>query len=282
MEEKIIIKSYHYNIKKAIIPVIIVSMLLSALIFGAYYSERSSYYKEQYKSQTEKQEQRIEVYNEIIENYKTQVTQRIYCAHDEDVDDRWLSPNTISAHYVYNKETFLEWHPNARSYAICCGYDWYDSWSDYVRGKDMIGSDELINSVTPLIAIPIVLFIYWWLSSYALTVSDKRIYGKTSFGKRVDLPVDSISAVSTSILKGIAVATASGKIVFKLIQNRDEIHSEISNLIINRQTKSNNITPEISAPVTTTDELKKYKELLDIGAITQEEFDTKKKELLNI
>ena len=30
------------------------------------------------------------------------------------------------------------------------------------------------------------------------------------------------------------------------------------------------------------DELKKYKELLDMGAITQEEFDAKKKELLNL
>ena len=30
------------------------------------------------------------------------------------------------------------------------------------------------------------------------------------------------------------------------------------------------------------DELKKIKELLDMGIITQEEFDTKKKELLNL
>ena len=281
MEEKIVIKSYHYNIKKAVIPVIIISILLSALIYGSYYSESSSYYKEQYNEQIETQEQRIEAYDRIIENYETQNKQRIYCAHDEDVDDRWLSSNTISAYYVYDKETFLEWHPNARSYAICCGYDWYDSWSEYARTKKMVGSDEVINSVTPLIAIPIVLFIYWWLSSYALTVSDKRIYGKSAFGKRVDLPVDSITAVSTSMLKGIAVATASGKIVFKLIKNRDEIHSEISNLIISRQTKPETVATEPTIP-TATDELKKYKELLDMGAITQEEFDAKKKELLGL
>jgi predicted Zn-dependent peptidase len=30
------------------------------------------------------------------------------------------------------------------------------------------------------------------------------------------------------------------------------------------------------------DELKKFKELLDMGAITQDEFDTKKKELLGL
>lgn len=133
-----------------------------------------------------------------------------------------------------------------------------------------------------IIFILISVLVRWWLSSYELTVSDKRIYGKTSFGKRVDLPVDSISAVGTSMLKGISIATASGKIVFKLIKNRDDIHSEISNLIITRQTKSSDNVLKATVPTVITDELKKYKELLDIGAITQEEFDAKKKELLGL
>ena len=34
--------------------------------------------------------------------------------------------------------------------------------------------------------------------------------------------------------------------------------------------------------ISNADELKKYKELLDSGAITQEEYDKKKKELLNL
>ena len=33
--------------------------------------------------------------------------------------------------------------------------------------------------------------------------------------------------------------------------------------------------------ISVADEIKKFKELLDIGAITQEEFDAKKKELLS-
>ena len=37
-----------------------------------------------------------------------------------------------------------------------------------------------------------------------------------------------------------------------------------------------------SKPADTTDEIKKYKELLDLGIITQEEFDTKKKQLLGL
>ena len=37
-----------------------------------------------------------------------------------------------------------------------------------------------------------------------------------------------------------------------------------------------------SATVSVADELKKFKELLDMGAITQEEFDAKKKDLLGL
>ena len=37
-----------------------------------------------------------------------------------------------------------------------------------------------------------------------------------------------------------------------------------------------------SAKITEADEIKKYKELLDSGAITQEEFDAKKKQLLGL
>lgn len=36
------------------------------------------------------------------------------------------------------------------------------------------------------------------------------------------------------------------------------------------------------ANISVTDEIKKYKELLDMGAITQEEYEKKKKELLNL
>ena len=126
---------------------------------------------------------------------------------------------------------------------------------------------------------------YFWLSKIELIVSDKRVYGTAAFGKRVDLPLDSVSAIGTGWPKGIAVATSSGKISFLAIKNCDDIHKVLSNLLIERQSKA-------PAPVQTTikqevsqssaDELKKFKELLDSGVITQEEFDAKKKQLLGL
>lgn len=50
-----------------------------------------------------------------------------------------------------------------------------------------------------------------------------------------------------------------------------------------KKTKAQNQAQQSSAPaVSTADEIKKFKELLDMGAISQEEYDQKKKELLGL
>lgn len=117
------------------------------------------------------------------------------------------------------------------------------------------------------------------INNCEIIVTNKRVYGKATFRKRVDLPLDSISVVGTSILSGIDVGTSSGRIHFKLLKNNIEIHSVISNLLIRRHQIENlhNIQNSNNA-----DELKKFKELLDSGIITQDEFDKKKKQLLNL
>ena len=62
-----------------------------------------------------------------------------------------------------------------------------------------------------------------------------------------------------------------------------EIHNCVSDLLIERQTKPTAATAiKQEAPKSDADELKKYKELLDSGIITQEEFDAKKKQLLGL
>ncbi len=125
----------------------------------------------------------------------------------------------------------------------------------------------------------ITFFLYAWLSECEITVTDKRVYGKAAFKNRVDIPVDSISAVGTSFLNGISIGSSSGRIMFFLIANNIEIHSCISNMIIERQKSVNNAIINNSDSA---DELKKFKELLDSGVITQEEFDAKKKQILGL
>lgn len=126
-------------------------------------------------------------------------------------------------------------------------------------------------------------FFYFLLNRCELTVTDKRVFGKAAFGRSVNLPFDMISSVGTSALKGIGVATSSGRIVFYLCQNSQEVFSVISNLLLERQ-KNTVKQPIVNDTVigSNADELKKYKDLLDSGIITQEEFDAKKKQLLGL
>lgn len=129
----------------------------------------------------------------------------------------------------------------------------------------------------------ICVLIYAWLHSYEMTITDKRVYGKAAFGTRVDLPLDSVSATGMCMLKGVSVSTASGRIAFLFIKNRDEIHKCIGDLLVERQSKAAPVTTiKQESPQSNADELKKYKELLDSGVITQEEFDAKKKQLLGL
>lgn len=139
----------------------------------------------------------------------------------------------------------------------------------------------LIIIVSTLVVIGII---YMWLRSYELTVTNKRVFGKVAFGKRVDLPVDSVSAIGTiSLMKGVSVSTASGKIKFIFIKNSQKIYDVLNNLLIVRQQDKQIASHQGNTMVSSnTDELKKFKELLDSDIITQEEFDKKKEQLLGL
>ena len=116
-----------------------------------------------------------------------------------------------------------------------------------------------------------------------LTITDKRVYGITFGGKRVDLPLDSISAVGIGLFKTMTFATSSGRISFAGVVNVDEMHKSISDLLLERQSKPKETTTiKQEIPQSNADELKKFKDLLDSGVITQEEFDAKKKQLLGL
>lgn len=162
-----------------------------------------------------------------------------------------------------------------------------EMWEQYGNtlsiANDIENAGFVIGVILAAISI-LTLTFYLYSSKMQLIVTDKRVYGKTAFGKQVDLPLDSISAVGTSMLKGITVATSSGKIKFLGISNRDDIHKVISQLLIERQNKkeATPVTHVTQQAQSSADELKKYKELLDNDIISQEEFDAKKKQLLGL
>lgn len=172
------------------------------------------------------------------------------------------------------------------SYYMYCDIAGYSTALGYALD---FNSYEMAREVYPWVILGIVgiamsILIYFWLKNYELVVTDKRIHGKAAFGKRVDLPVDSISSTAAiRLLRGVAVATSSGKISFLAIKNADEVYGVINNLLIERQKeKAKEMAPVVVTQSDEADQLKKYKDLLDSGVISQEEFEAKKKQLLGL
>ena len=173
--------------------------------------------------------------------------------------------------------------------------DEVDKWNDVndslikpweKSGKKVVLGISILVSITEIL----IVLVYYLVCKVEIIVTDKRVYGTAIWGKRVDLPLDSISAIATGIFQSIAVATSSGRIQFVGIENCEKIHSELSKLLIERQGKiKETVTEKVTENVTnitqaqsSADEIKKFKELLDSGIITQEELDAKKKQLLGL
>ena len=134
---------------------------------------------------------------------------------------------------------------------------------------------------------PVLLFMaicnfLFFISDFSITVYDDKIVGQGWFKKQVSLPTDSITAAAVCFFHGIAIGTSSGRISFWMIENNKEIYKEINKIIENRQKNKVIVPQQIVNQTTSAQELKEYKELLDAGIISQEEFDTKKKQLLGL
>ena len=167
-------------------------------------------------------------------------------------------------------------------------------WNYYTGRYDLLSYSIFDNILSPFSFVPGFLidfalllmivggFFIFAFASCTLTVTDKRVYGKASFRRRVDLPIDSVSSVGTSMFHGIDIGTSSGRISFKAIENNIQLHEVISKLLIDRQKEKNTEVSPSTPTGSIADELKKFKELLDAGIITQEEFDAKKKQLLGL
>lgn len=93
--------------------------------------------------------------------------------------------------------------------------------------------------------------------------------------KNIDNPVVYINLISTEFKKDSFVYKTASVSVQNILSKFQ--------IIVNQLEEENGIQSQnTSNNVSVADEVKKFKELLDIGAITQEEFDKKKKELLNL
>jgi len=152
--------------------------------------------------------------------------------------------------------------------------DNYSSAARYAWGYVIKG---LTQDVARALFIGLVFFIAglgaWVLiSRMTVTVTKSRIVGRSLFGRKTEIPLDAVSAFGTNNYKGIYIASASNKMNFLLISNRNEVLEHIRKLINARHDRRHH---------SPTEEIREYKALLDEGLITIKEYDKKKKQLLN-
>jgi hypothetical protein len=190
----------------------------------------------------------------------------------------------------YNTRTFYGWD----YYDQYTGEERYGSFGNYMINEliEFIcfeGSLDYWSAPTFYLGVIFLLlagFFFWKMSRGKLIVTNTRVTGKASFGKQVDLPIGKISAVALGAFRQVSIGTSSGNIRFWFIQNRNEVHAALSDIIAKAQIENTNqkIDTSSATPIASSnaDELKKFKELLDMGIITQEEFDAKKKQLLGL
>lgn len=127
-----------------------------------------------------------------------------------------------------------------------------------------------------------------------LNIKEDRLYGSSGLAiikKKVDIPFKSINNIA--ILETKADKLKSGKTIevlygdkkakFSYIHNADDVKKYINECVSEFKNKKEEIVQTtVIQNDSTADELKKFKDLLDSGAITQEEFETKKKQLLGL
>lgn len=84
--------------------------------------------------------------------------------------------------------------------------------------------------------------VYKSLSKNELVVTDSRVCFRRG-SRRLDLPLDFVSAVGAGWMKSVVVSTPSGVIRMSLVNNRDDIHSVIAGLMVQRQHRPVAVVP---------------------------------------
>lgn len=152
----------------------------------------------------------------------------------------------------------------------------YGTFSQYYFGE---GLPFVIVLVILAAVIGVASALYLMDKKTELIIQKNAIIGKMSNGKTVQFLLRDIKSVETTKTQGLKITGAGIKYEIHLIENGEELKSTIMGMLAN---VSKEKTVVATAPVSDAKSIKEYKELLDSGIITQEEFEAKKKQLLGL
>lgn len=167
-------------------------------------------------------------------------------------------------------------------YGVFSWVPWIDRLADFfsfffgefVNPEIYYNSITIVGSVTLLVGIIIKIS----TEKCEIIVTDEAIIGKRPHGKEVQIPLNKITAISRNSFNGISITSIGSVNNFYCFENREEVIKTISCLLTKLQQGNAQLAQSGSA----TDKLERLKSLLDAGVLTQDEFDTKKRQILNL
>lgn len=147
-------------------------------------------------------------------------------------------------------------------------------------GLNVLIKGKKENSVLTSTAIVLSVFIwalinksFWYRLSLDIPSFDVAKYGDASFGRPIDGVYTAVVYLLIIPVLGLLAISIFQKVMLK--KNASVTSVPVENI-------EENIQANISSDENNIELLKKYKQLLDDNAITQEEFDAKKKQLLGL
>ncbi len=150
----------------------------------------------------------------------------------------------------------------------------YTSFSGYY-----FSHNTFLPIYIPIFLVYLLLNIFYVLSrKVSIDVSNEKINYKKSFKRNKEFMIKDVTSVENTFLKGIKIKGNSIKAFTLLVKNNKELKDYIMNLVeknVPKMVKTNSDTSDA-------DKLLKYKKLLDSGAITEEEYNKKKEEILKL
>lgn len=160
------------------------------------------------------------------------------------------------------------------SHSVC---HWlrYGGFGQYCISYFM-GPVVVITAITIALIIASILYIKDMKTE--LTIQDNSVIGKKSNGKTIQFLLKDIKSVEITKTHGLKITGTGIKYSIHSISNNEEMKSAIMNML----TKLPIEQPTMTVLTSTAGTIKEYKDLLDAGIITQEEFDAKKKQLLGL
>lgn len=167
-------------------------------------------------------------------------------------------------------------------YGVFSWVPWIDRLADFfsfffgefVNPEIYYNSITIVGSATLLVGIIIKIS----TEKCEIIVTDEAIIGKRPHGKEVQIPLNKITAISRNSFNGISITSIGSVNNFYCFENREEVINTISCLLTKLQQDNAQLAQSESA----TNRLERLKSLLDAGVLTQDEFDTKKRQILGL